>query len=43
MGRSRHFWHETAFFSGEICFFLRIVYTIKCCCSFFGEQPPRIL
>ena len=43
MGRSRHFWHETAFFSGEICFFLRIVYSIKCCCSFFCGQPPRIL
>lgn len=43
MGRSRHFWHETAFFSGEICFFFRIVYSIKCCCSFFSGQPPRIL
>ena len=43
MGRSRHLWHETAFFSGEICFFLRIVYSIKCCCSFFYGQPPRIL
>lgn len=36
MGRSRHFWHETAFFSGEICFFLELCIVLSVVVHFLG-------
>lgn len=38
MGRSRHLWHETAFFSGEICFFLELCIVLSVVVHFLVDN-----